>query len=404
MIIGFAHNTILHVDADSFFASVEVAQNPQLRGKPVCVLAANAACVLAATYEAKRLGVHTAMPLHEAKKLLPPDAVYISARFTLYAQYSSRMFRILRDFSPAVEEYSIDEAFVDLAGLRRLYKKPYAETARDIAKRIELELGIPVSIGVASTRTLAKIASKKNKPRGLCEVPRKGLEEFLKTIKASDVPGLGRNSIALLDKYRVTTAYDFAIMNEEVVRKLLAKPGWILWKELRGDAVTKVISETEAPKSISRIRSFAPTDDLAFMKQHLIYHLAICTYKLRRMHMGAKRLYVYIRDRNYNIIGAEWEDMRAHASALRFLSATLPLFEQAAKGKVARSVGVVFSSLTQSSNFQLSLFAEENQIIKQEHLLSAGDKINVKYGAFTVRPAGLLPVDDTRTLSIPLLT
>jgi len=403
MLIGFARNTILHVDADSFFAAVEVAQNPQLRGKAVCVLAANAPCILAATYEAKRLGVHTAMPLHEAKKLLPADAKYIPARFTLYAQYSARMFRILRDFSPAVEEYSIDEAFVDLAGLKRLYKKSYAEIAKDIARRVERELGLPVSIGVACTRTLAKIASKKDKPRGLCEVPRKGLEEFLKSIKASDVPGLGYNSIALLAKYGVQSGFDFASMHEEVVRKLLAKPGVTLWKELRGEAVTQVVSETEAPKSLSRIRSFPLTDDFGFLKQHLIYHLAICTYKLRRMHMGARRVYVYIRDRNYNIVGAEWEDVRGHASALRFLSATLPLFKAAAEGKTARSVGVVFSALTQGSNYQLSLFAEDNQITKQENLLIASDKINIKYGAFTVRPAELFKVEDQRSLSIPRL-
>ncbi len=403
MIINFAHNTILHVDADSFFAAVEVAQNPQLRGLPVCVLAANAPCILAATYEAKRLGVHTAMSLYEAKKILPQNAVYIHAHFSLYAQYSARMFRILRDFSPAVEEYSIDEAFVDLAGLRRLYKKPYAEIARDIAARVERELGIPVSIGVAPTRTLAKIASKKNKPRGLCEVPRKGVVEFLKTVQASDVPGLGPNSIALLRKYNVYTALDFVSLHEQKVRTLLAKPGVILWKELQGDAVTQVRSEPEDPKSLSRIRSFSSTSDFVFMKQHLIHHLAICTYKLRRLQMGARKVYVYIRDTNYNIVGAEWQESRAHASALRFLSSTLPLFENVAIGKTARSVGVVFSGLEKSSNYQLSLFSEDNQIAKQEHLLAASDKINLKYGAFTVRPAELFKVQDERTLSIPLL-
>lgn len=403
MIIRATQNSILHIDADSFFASVEVAQNLQLRGRPVCIMTANASCILAATYDAKKLGVKTAMPVYQAKKLLPRNAVYIKARFALYAQYSERMFCIFRDFSPLVEEYSIDEAFIDLAGLKRLYRKSYADIARDIAKRVELELGITVSVGVASTRTLAKIASKRNKPCGLCEVPRKALPEFLKTVHTADVPGIGRNSVALLKKYHTSTAFEFVMLPEYLVQKLLAKPGIILWKELRGEAITKVTSEKATPKSLSRVRSFAPTRDLQFITQHLIYHLALCTYKLRRMQMGAKRVYVYIRDRNYNIIGVEWEESRGHASALQFISATLPLFEEKVRGYEARSVGAIFSHLTQSSNYQLSLFAEDNYISRQENLLIAGDKINVKYGAFTVRPASLCKVESSRQISIPTL-
>src|SRR5574340_840050 len=149
---------ILHLDADAFFASCEQAIHPELRGKPV-ITGKERGIVAAASYEAKARGIKRGMRLFEVKKVCP-DAVMLPSDYETYSLFSLRMFEILRRFSPDVEEYSIDEAFVDLTGLRRSYHGPYEDIARNMQQTIEQELGISVSVGVSLSKVLAKIGSK----------------------------------------------------------------------------------------------------------------------------------------------------------------------------------------------------------------------------------------------------
>lgn len=155
---------IIHVDCDAFFASVEQAMNPELRGKPV-ITGKERGIASAMSYEAKRLGVTRGMRLFEIKKICP-DAIILPSDYETYSLFSKRFYGILRRFTPDVEEYSIDEAFAELSGLRRVYRTSYEEIAIKIKKTVESELGITVSVGLSLTKSLAKICSKENKPSG----------------------------------------------------------------------------------------------------------------------------------------------------------------------------------------------------------------------------------------------
>src|SRR5512139_4058253 len=169
LIISSWPRAILHLDADAFFASCEQAIHPELKGRPV-ITGKERGIVAAASYEAKARGVSRGVRLSEVKKLCP-DAVILPSDYETYSLFSVRMFEILRRFSPDVEEYSIDEAFVDLTGLRRSFHGPYESIARQMQESVEQELGIPVSVGVSVSKVLAKIASKHGKPHGIIVIP-----------------------------------------------------------------------------------------------------------------------------------------------------------------------------------------------------------------------------------------
>ncbi|MFN7160018.1 MAG: hypothetical protein ACK4NC_00225 [Candidatus Gracilibacteria bacterium] len=381
---------IFHVDADSFFASVARARDPSLSDKPVCVVAGERGCVLAATYEAKKLGIHTAMPYHQAIKILPLyKAYYVPAHFRDYAQYSDMMFRILREYSPQVEETSIDEGYMDMTGCEKMHGKNYSQIAQMIQRRIKRDLGLPVSFGIASTRILAKIASKKSKPFGVLNIYQQNIREFLAGTTYEDVPGIGRKSQALLTRNGFHTPLEFSLTYESMSRSLLGQPGTVLWNELNGRLRTPVALSHSIPKSLSRIRSFKLTKDVSFLRSEFIHHVLLCTYKLRKKGLVAKRFLFYFRDANYERPGKEYSEEMPHNSAFKFLSRSLPDFLRIAGSVNARSVGVVFVDLIQDKGRQPSLFAEDNLIFRQEDFLKAADKINEKFGKYTVIPASL---------------
>ena len=211
---------ILHIDADAFFASCEQAVNPKLKGKPV-ITGKERGIVAAASYEAKARGVQRGMRLFEVKKVCP-DAVILPSDYETYSLFSVRMFEILRRFSPDVEEYSIDEAFVDLTGLRRSFHGPYGMIAKKMQEAVENELGITVSVGVSLTKVLAKIASKYRKPHGLVLIPGREIHIYLESLSVEKVWGIGPNTSAFLRKFGITTALEFARKGEEFVIRHLS--------------------------------------------------------------------------------------------------------------------------------------------------------------------------------------
>jgi DNA polymerase-4 len=193
---------ILHLDADAFFASCEQAVHPQLRGKPV-ITGKERGIVAAASYEAKNRGVQRGMRLFEARKVCP-DVITVPSDYETYSLFSVRMFEILRRFSPDTEEYSIDEAFVDLTGLRRSFHCSYAMIAGMIQETVEKELGITVSVGVSLSKVLAKAGSKYDKPHGLTVMPGRDIHRYLETLPVEKVWGIGPNTTAFLRKFGIT--------------------------------------------------------------------------------------------------------------------------------------------------------------------------------------------------------
>ena len=235
-----------HVDCDAFYASCERASRPDLKHIPVCVLSNQEAFVVAKTYDAKRLGVTTAMSVRDARKLVP-HAAFLPPDFAYYGQMSDCVFSILRRFSPDVELYSIDEGFMSMQGLRSLWRKSYHDLAEEIKETVKHEVGITVSIGISVTKTLAKIASESNKPDGVTIVPGKKIGVFLPGVTIKDVPGIADSRCALLNLFKIETAVDYANAPRRLIQRLIGKVGTDLWHELRGEAVYPLELEPKLP-------------------------------------------------------------------------------------------------------------------------------------------------------------
>ena len=240
LMISSYPQAIMHIDADAFFASCEQAIHPELKGKPV-ITGKERGIVAAASYEAKARGVTRAMRLFEVKKVCP-DCIILPSDYETYSLFSVRMFEIMRRFSPDVEEYSIDEAFVDLTGLRRSFHGSYESIAEKIRKAIETELGITVSAGVSLSKVLAKIGSKHNKPNGLTMIPGREIHLYLEKLPVEKVWGIGANTSAFLKKHGIVTALQFAKREEGWVDRYLSKPYREIWNELNGRSVYPVTS------------------------------------------------------------------------------------------------------------------------------------------------------------------
>ncbi|PJA31626.1 MAG: DNA polymerase IV, partial [Zetaproteobacteria bacterium CG_4_9_14_3_um_filter_53_7] len=198
-------NAIGHVDCDAFYASCEAVRHPELKGRPICVLSSQNAIVVAKSYAAKALGITTGMPVWEARKLAP-QVVFLAADFRYYGQMSDKLFSILRRYSPDIEIYSIDEAFMDMNGIRMLWRKSFQQLADDIRLTVARETGLTVSVGISVTRTLAKMASESNKPNGSTILPGRRIADFLAELPVAAIPGIGRNRAALLYKFNIHTA------------------------------------------------------------------------------------------------------------------------------------------------------------------------------------------------------
>ncbi len=201
-----ASGTVLHADLDSFFASVEVRDDPRLRGRPVIV---GGGVVLAATYEAKARGVRTAMGGRQAKALCP-DAIFVPARFSAYTEASRAVFEVFRDTTPLVEGISIDEAFLEVGGLLRLRSQTPAQIASQLRDDVRDRVGLPISVGVARTKYLAKIASASAKPDGLLVVPVDAEMLFLHALPVERLWGVGKVTAAKLHAARITTVGQMA--------------------------------------------------------------------------------------------------------------------------------------------------------------------------------------------------
>jgi len=292
-------NAILHTDADAFFASCEQAIHPELKGKPV-ITGMERNIVASMSYEAKARGIVRATAIWEAKKICP-GVIVLPSDYETYSLFSKRMFGVLRRFSPAVEEASIDEGYADLKGLRRLFHCGYEKITRQIQSVIEKELDLPISVGLAPTKTLAKLTAKYKKPRGFMAVPGWQIHLFLKNIAIGKVCGIGPNTTALLNKKGVFTAWDYVKRPEAWVKQLWGKIGSELWRELRGEMVYRLNTEEKKTyASISKMKTFTPpTTNPAYVKAQLFRNTESAFIKLRRYRLRAQRLVVYLRQQDF---------------------------------------------------------------------------------------------------------
>lgn len=386
-------NAIAHVDADCFYASCELLRRPDLKDQPVCVMSSQDACIVAKTYDAKAAGIKTGMTVWEAKKCLP-NAVFLSADFRYYGQISDKLFAILRRYSPTVEEYSIDEAFMDLHGLRMLHRKSYEQIADEIRAVIQQEIGITVSVGIAVTRTLAKMASEYRKPNGTTIVTGKRISEFLRHREVRDIPGIGGNREALLHKFGLFSADDFANAGEREIKRLMGKAGTDLWHELRGTAVLPIISEPALPKSVARTASMGLlTQDRALIHSHLLRHAMRLSKELIEKRLTTRKLIIMLTLKSFErqLTSA----LLSHPTADYFLladAAGRALEEMFDLTQSYRACGLIATDIAPRRGDDFDLFQQTEKQREEKHLrlLQTMHGVNHKYGGNVLSIAAAL--------------
>ena len=295
--IDMAKSVIALVDCDSFFVSCEQKVNPELKGKPVCVLSGHGQCVISRSREAKKLGIPMGIPTFKMTKEMK-EATLITASHDLYGEISDEVMSVLKSISPKVEQYSIDEAFVDLTGLVRLYKKNYLELAQMIRQEVLEKVDIPVSIGVSTSKSLAKLASDKAKnfEGGVFLVGSRKIEPLLKHTAIEEIWGIGRNLSRLFRQNGILSAYDLVQRSDSWLDKQIGIRGLEMKHELLGEMVSPVDDTFKPPKSIQKTSAFGIfTSDLEFIKNELNYHIHSACKKLRRLNLKCSGIAVMLR-------------------------------------------------------------------------------------------------------------
>ncbi|USN87604.1 MAG: DNA polymerase IV [Candidatus Nomurabacteria bacterium] len=376
---------ILHIDGDSFFAACEVAKKPHLKGKPV-VTGQERGIVSAATYEAKALGVKRGMSLSEVRRLYP-EVIFLPSDFETYHLFSRRMYEIVRRYTPAVEEYSIDECFADLGGMQRVNKMSYEKMAERIKYELELELGITFSVGLAPTKVLAKIGSKWQKPSGLTLIPMIEANNFLIKTPIESVWGIGGSTAAFLSKYQIRTAQDFVNLSQGWVEQNLAKPIVEVWRELRGQAVYKVdAAGRQSYQSLSKTKTFTPpSTDFDYVFSQLSRNIENACLKARSWNLVTETIFFFLKTQDFKYHGCEIKLPYPTAVPQEIISAIKPYYQKIFRDNVRyRATGVTLMKLQSGLETQLDLFGAVTKSEGLTKIFSSVDEISARYGRHTV--------------------
>lgn len=385
-------------DCNNFFASCERAFRPDLEGRPVIVLSNNDGCAIARSNEAKALGIKMGDPFFKIRHLVERHNVAVfSGNMALYGDMSNRVRMVLEEFAPSIEVYSIDEAFLDMRGMEHLDLDSYA---KEISRRCRQLTTIPVSVGIAPTKTLAKVASKlcKQYPKlhGGCYMHRpEDIEKVLRKFPIEDVWGIGRKSARKLRERYIYTAWDFAQQEEGVVRSLLGVTGARTWMELRGEPCIEFEDTAEANQSICVSRSFASdVTDRKLLVEQISNFAATAVEKLRSQDSLCVEMAIFARTNRFH----EEAKQGCSSALIPFECATndhRTIVSAAARAAQAmfnpqlgyKKAGVVISKLIPASASVGSLFAD-TALQEREHRLSeAIDRINATYGRGTLKMA-----------------
>ncbi|HEY0010645.1 MAG TPA: DNA polymerase IV [Candidatus Paceibacterota bacterium] len=383
-VTGFP-KAILHLDGDSFFASVEQALDYRLRGKPV-VTGAERGAATALSYEAKRKGAKRGMTLRQIREVCP-DAIVVPSNYTAYSIYAHRMYRIVRTFAPSIEEYSIDECFADLTGLDRHYGMSYEELARKIKAKLESDLGITFGAGLAPNKTLAKVASARHKPAGFTSIPRESVHTFLEGLPMGSIWGVGFSTSLQLERLGVYTALDFAAKDRAWLKaKNISKPYQEIWMELNGDFVKRLGDDgDDAIGSIIKSHTFRPSRDRAYILSQLSANLEAACAKARRHRVKARHCRFYLKTQDFTYQGITLDLTVPLAEPREFLRAILARFDDVyEEGVQYRATGIGLYALTREDAVTSDLFGTSARIEQGAQLLGAIDRLNHKYGRHTV--------------------
>ena len=342
--------------------------------------------VASMSYEAKARGITRGMRLFEVKRLCP-DAVLLPSDYETYGLLSRRMFTIVRRYTPTVEEYSIDECFADLTGLQRPLHMSYLQIVEKIKRDLDTELGFTFSAGLAPNKVLAKIASKWKKPSGLTTIPGRDIHLFLTGLPVNKVWGIGAKTTALLNKFGIQTALDFARQPEFWVNKWLTKPGYEIWQELNGHSILPLITEEKSTyQTIQKVKTFTPpSSDRNFVFSQLSKNIESACIKARRYRLAAQGAAIFLKTQQFRY---RWLEVRfTHATAFphQIVRAIEPAFAQLFQPEEEyRATGVVLLKLDEDTMIQLDLFGEALKAERFSRVYKAVDHMREKYGKHTV--------------------
>jgi DNA polymerase-4 len=393
--------SILHIDMDAFFASVELLDHPEHVGLPA-VVAHNStrSVVTSATYEARALGIRSAMALSMAKRLCP-QVVVLEPHRALYTKYSTMVMAIFRDFTPLVEPLSIDEAFLDVSGARRLLGTPL-EIATEIRRRILAETGLPCSVGIASTKFMAKLASTKSKPNGLLVVEPENTLAFLHPLSINALWGVGAKTAEVLKRRGLHTVGEVADTPVSSLISALGESAGRHLHELAWGRDPRIVTTERVEKSIGREHTFETDvrDDVA-LKAALLDQANRVAGQLRKAGLEARTvgLKVTFSDftsltRSRTLTDATSVGREIHRTVVELLD------ELSLGGRSLRLVGVRASALVEEGGQAFTLWDDEDDAWREAEI--AVDQVADKFGRNTVVPASLMrTLEETRESGIP---
>ncbi|HEY5515726.1 MAG TPA: DNA polymerase IV [Pengzhenrongella sp.] len=293
--------SILHVDMDAFFASVELARRPHLRGRPVIVGGSERAVVLAATYEARAFGVHSAMPMQVARRMCP-QAVVLPPDLAAYREVSTAVMEILSEVTTLVEQVSVDEAFLDVSGARRRLGPPTAIAAR-IRERVRVSHGITCSVGIASTKSVAKLASQHAKPDGVLLIPRAATVDFLRALPAGALWGVGERTEAALARWGLRTVAEVADSDVATVQRAVGIVAGAHLHDLAWGRDPRPVAPGRIEKSIGAEVTFAAdVADLAVVQTQALALADRCAARLRSEGMVSRTVSIKVRTSDFRTL------------------------------------------------------------------------------------------------------
>jgi DNA polymerase-4 len=389
------HRTILHADMDAFYASIEQRDQPELRGRPVIVGGTGRRGVVsAASYEARRFGVHSAMPTGEARRLCP-DGVYLRGDMARYGRESKRIFEIFRRYAPQVEGLSLDEAFLDLTGSERLLG-PASQVGERLRGEVRDETGLAVSVGIAPVKMVAKIASDCAKPDGLLEVGVSELREFLDPLPVGRIWGVGPVARARLEGAGIRTIGDLARADGRKLRRMLGDWGDHVARLARGIDLREVEPYREAV-SISEENTFASdVSSREVLDAAILTHAEAVARRLRRSGYGARTVVLKLKlarrvgpgPRGYPLLTRRTTMDQPSDDGGVIGAEAQRLLAREKLAQPVRLLGVGVTNLDSAAAIQLALFGPDREGQRRSRLNRALDEIADRFGSRALTRAG----------------
>ena len=384
---------VLHIDMDAFYASVEELDRPELKGKPVIVGGtSNRGVVSAASYEARKYGVRSAMPIYEAKRRCP-HGIFVPVRMGRYQEVSRQVMHILECYSPVVEQVSIDEAYMDVSGLERLFGSPVGLAAK-IKQEVKEKTSLTCSVGIAPNKFLAKIASELRKPDGLIIVSSGEAEQFAAALPIEKIPGVGKKTVDRLKDMGVSQLGHVRDLPEHVLLRAVGKFGWTLLAFARGRDDSPVVPYSEA-KSISSEETLEEnSNDLKILRKELLSLAESVGRRLREHGLAGTTVTLKLKRADFVLITRSMSLKRPTDSTNTLYEAGLSLLDEVELSGKFRLIGIGVSKFVHAveGQEQLDLFQGESR--KESAWKSAEkamDSIKKRFGRDAIKRGGLLP-------------